>query len=84
MDHPNRSLIMPTCKYQPGQILKHYKGQEYVIVTTPDLHHVKLEATGEWGYGYAKPGQPIGDENPLWQRSQAEIEDETRFSPVPK
>jgi len=73
---------MPTCKYAPGQIVKHYKGQEYVIVTTPELHHNRLESTGEWAYGYAKPGLPISDENPLWQRGQAEIEDEVRFAPI--
>ena len=74
----------PIGKYPVGTRLKHLKsGDEYFIHVTPD-NHVRVEATGDLAYGYAKADQHVGPDSPVWFRSQREIEDPERYEVVPQ
>ena len=74
----------PIGKYPVGTRLKHLKsGDEYFIHVTPD-NHVRVEATGDLAYGYAKADQHVGPDSPVWFRSQLEIEDPARYEVVPQ
>lgn len=65
--------------YQNGDKIRHLQTQNtYVILVSPG-EFIKIEATGEPAYGYALVGQPVGVDNPLWFRGQAEVEDPVRF-----
>lgn len=73
---------MPQCKYPQGQRIRHHKGNVYVIATTPDVLPLRIEATGEFAYGYHLEGVTPTDELPVWVRSIAEIEDPEKFTPL--
>lgn len=76
---PVNPLAAIECKYRQGDVLKHIgTGTEYMIHVTP-REGVAVEASGEYGYGYAKTEGVIGPDNRLWFRAQSEIEDETRY-----
>lgn len=70
--------------YKQGDQLRHIKsGNEYFIQLTPE-HFIRDEATGEPAYAYAKAGQPVGPDSPIWFRRQTEIEDTARYELIPK
>jgi hypothetical protein len=62
-------------KFMLGEVVKHYKGGEYVIVGLPNDN--VIEKTRECAYAYRSVTHPNG---PRILRSQAEMEEHKRFS----
>lgn len=57
--------------YKPFDLLRHYKGGVYTIITS-----CKIEATGEVSYAYR------GTDGEVWVRPKKEVEDPNRFTPI--
>ena len=66
-------------KYKKHDLIRHDKGTVYRVIFTPD-DNIRLEACGSPAYGYLKSFTPVGEDNPVWFRAQALVEEEERFT----
>lgn len=81
-EHGGQKIPPPKFKYKQWQMLEHYKGKVYVIISTPADRPLRLESTGEYAYSYCELGVPASYDNPLWVRGISEVEDLQKFKPI--